>query len=51
MSERPRARKGGKEGCVHDDSITFEFDDGEMFRGHRVKVSMGPRDRFVSADI
>jgi hypothetical protein len=37
--------------CIHDESVTFEFDDGGMFLGHRVKVSMGARDRLLEASI
>lgn len=37
--------------CLHDDSVTFEFDDGGTFWGHRVKVRTDERGRFVAADI
>ncbi len=37
--------------CVHDAKVTFEFDDGGMFWGHRIKVRADARGRFVAADL
>jgi hypothetical protein len=36
---------------LDDEHVRLEFDDGDSFRGHRVKALLTPRGRFISADI